>query len=245
MRFIEALLDSIIGDAPLREVRVGPFWTAVWSRHCGLAATVLVREMEGDPPVAEAGQLQQKSARQLAQLALSQRGLERSIGVAALNSLLEPPEGDREINALDWMMERGVGKRVALVGHFPFVPRLRQRVRTLWVLEKTPLPGDLPEMASSEVIPLADILAISGSALVYGGIDELLALKRSGSLAILLGPTTPLSPLCFDFGVDILCGSRVTEPDAVLRQLAEGAIFHQVRQQGIRLCTLARPGILD
>jgi hypothetical protein len=37
------ILNDLIGglrmDTPAREVRVGRFWTAVWSRECGLAST--------------------------------------------------------------------------------------------------------------------------------------------------------------------------------------------------------------
>lgn len=242
MKILEVLLESLEQDALVKDLRIGPFWTAVVSAGCGLAATVAVHDLEGDPPVIEAGRLTGGSARRTAQLALSSSSLERSIGVAAMNSLISPPGDSLEINALDLLLRRGAGKRVALVGHFPFVPRLREAVRTLWVLEKTPLPGDLPEGMAEEVVPLADLLAISASALVYGGLDRLLALRRPGALVVLLGPSAPLTPLWFDLGVDVVSGSRILDIPWVLRQLGEGAIFRQLRQQGIRLCTLVKPG---
>jgi uncharacterized protein (DUF4213/DUF364 family) len=60
---------------------------------------------------------------------------------------------------------------------------------------------------------------------------------------VLLGPTAPLTPLWFDLGVDVVCGSRIIDVPWVLRQLSEGGIFHQLRQQGVRLCTLLKPGV--
>lgn len=40
MKILDDPIGSLRGDAPARDVRVGPFWTAVWSRGCGLASTV-------------------------------------------------------------------------------------------------------------------------------------------------------------------------------------------------------------
>ena len=49
-----------------------------------------------------------------------------------------------ESNAVEVLMEHGRGKNVALVGHFPFVPRLRLAVGQLWVIEQRPAEGDYP-----------------------------------------------------------------------------------------------------
>ena len=38
MKILDDLMEGL-ADAPAHEVRVGRFWTAVWSRHCGLAST--------------------------------------------------------------------------------------------------------------------------------------------------------------------------------------------------------------
>ena len=39
MKVLEEIIAALKENAPVREVRVGPFWTAVWSRYCGLAST--------------------------------------------------------------------------------------------------------------------------------------------------------------------------------------------------------------
>ncbi|MDI7249100.1 MAG: DUF364 domain-containing protein [Bacillota bacterium] len=71
--------------------------------------------------------------------------LGRSVALAALNSLLEVDLARcREVNAADLLVERGRGKRVCVVGHFPFVPRLQEAEAKLWVLERRPREGDLP-----------------------------------------------------------------------------------------------------
>jgi uncharacterized protein (DUF4213/DUF364 family) len=54
----------------------------------------------------------------------------------------------------------------------------------------------------------------------------------------MLGPTTPLSAVLFDYGVDILAGTKVVEPDKTIRSISQGAMFRQV--EGVRLVTLAK-----
>jgi uncharacterized protein (DUF4213/DUF364 family) len=88
------------------------------------------------------------------------------------------------------------------------------------------------------VLPEADIVAISGSAFINHTMESLLGLCRPGSLVVVLGPTTPLSPVLFDHRVDIIAGTRVVDPVLALRCVSEGAVFRQLR--GVRLLTMRR-----
>jgi uncharacterized protein (DUF4213/DUF364 family) len=240
VKIIDDLIGGLRGDAPAREVRVGRFWTAVWSRACGLASTVGPNEHEhGATFVRDAGGLAGRSARELAAVAYSDSPLEAGIGLAAINSLLEVDETlCREINAGDLLIERGRGKKVALVGHFPFVPALREAAARLWVLELRPQPGDVGAEEAVAILPQADIVAITGSSFINHTIDGLLALCRSDSLVMVLGPTTPLLPILFDHGADVISGTQVVDVELALRCLSEGATFRQMK--GIRLLTMER-----
>ena len=240
---LDDLLASLPDDhTPVRSVMVGAHCTAVCSRHCGLATTII-----GDKPhdhttvVHDAGRLNLKSARELAEYARSVNPLEAGIGVAAINSLLDMDESNAvEINASEVLMRRGTGKNVALVGHFPFIPRLRKSVENLWVIEQHPSGDDHPAQSASELIPKADVVVLTGSALINHTLDGLLELCRPDALVMLLGPTTPLSPVLFDHGVNIIAGSRVVDEDAVLHAIGQGATFQQVT--GVRLLAFTRPG---
>jgi uncharacterized protein (DUF4213/DUF364 family) len=55
---------------------------------------------------------------------------------------------------------------------------------------------------------------------------------------LVLGPSTPLSPILFDHGAHLLSGSVVEDIESVLRAVAQGANFRQVHQQGVRLVTM-------
>ena len=238
MTILDDLLADIKEDVPIRSIWVGAHWTVVCSRHCGLASTLLSEKPHGHERVRDVGRLHRKSARELAQYALSDHPLEASIGVATINSLLEVDERQAvEIDAEEVLVERGQGKKVAMVGHFPFIPRLRQVAQQLWVIEQQPTHDEYPAKAAPDLIPQADVVALTSSALINHTLDGLLALCSPNALVMLLGPSTPLSPVLFRYGVSFLSGSRVTDQAAALRTIGQGATFQQV--EGVQKLTIS------
>jgi len=241
---IEDLLAGLPDEpVPVRSVLVGAHWTAVCSTHCGLATTILGgKPHDHTTVVRDAGHLHTKSAQDLAAYARSKNPLEAGIGLAAINSLLEVNEQNAvEMNASEVLMTRGVKKNVAIVGHFPFIPRLRKAVNNLWVIELQPTGDDYPASSAADLIPKADMVAITGSALINHTLDDLLGLCRPGIEVLILGPSTPLSPVLFEHGATIIAGARVADESAVLNAIGQGAIFQQVT--GVRLLAFTRSGI--
>ncbi len=244
-----AILDDLLAslpddDTPVRNVLVGAHWTVVCSHHCGLASTITGEKPHGHEQVRDVGRLHLKRARELAEYARSDNLLEASIGVAAINSLLDvetgflPETRFLEINAAAVLAEHGRGKNVALVGHFPFIPKLREQVGQLWVIEQHPSAGEYPAAAAADLFPQADVVAITGTAIINHTLDGLLGLCRPDALVMILGPSTPLSPVLFEHGATIISGARVIDPAAVLSTVSQGATFQQV--QGVRLLTLQK-----
>jgi uncharacterized protein len=230
MQILDALTASLSCDAPVRDIRQGVFDTAVLTRHCGLAATLPKDALMQSPPlVAEAGSLLDKNAGQLAAMVHSESLLEAAIGMAAINSLIEIDAGAcLEANAADLILRRGESKNVSIVGHFPFVPRVRSAVKKLWVIENNPTRGDLNADRAAEFIPQADVVAITGTALTNHSLPHLLALCAPRAYVIMLGASVPLCPVLFDFGVDALCGTQVIDVETVLRCVSQGANFRQI-----------------
>jgi uncharacterized protein (DUF4213/DUF364 family) len=237
---LDELLESIREDVAVRSVLVGARYTVVCSRRCGLASTLVGNLPHEDRTVCDVGRLHTRSALELAQYAKSTNSIEASIGLAALNSLLPfDRTGVVELNAREVMSSRGMGKTVALVGHFPFVPDVRRKVGTLWVLERHPAEGDLPASAAADVIPRADVVGLTASAFINHTFDALLSLCRPDAFVLVLGPTTPLSPILFDHGVHLLAGADVFDETLVHETVGEGASFSEV--QGVRRVTLTSP----
>jgi len=239
MNILDDLLLTLGPDAAVRSVLVGAHWTAVCSRHCGLASTMTGEKPHGHERVREVGRLQLKTAVELAELARSENLLEASIGVAAINSLIEVEGGRlRESNAKDVLIEQGRCRVVALVGHFPFIPELRPLTKDLWVIERRPIEGEFPADAAASLIPQADVVAITGTALINHSLDGLLALCRPDSFVMILGPSTPLSPVLFGYGVAMLSGACVIDEEAAIRTISQGATFQQV--EGVRLVVMGK-----
>lgn len=229
MNIIDKLISSLSADSVVREVYSCVFWTAVVSKHCGLASTFR-DEHPHHRMVRGIGNLRNRSALELAEYAKSDNLLEASIGMATINSLIDIDETkcDAE-NALDVLVEKGDGKDIAVVGHFPWIPKLRKVARKLWVLEQRPQAGDLPAEAAEDILPKADVVAITGTSLINHTAEKLLDLAK-GSFIVVVGPTSPLSPVLFDWGVDVISGTKVVEPEKVICSISEGAIFPQVQE---------------
>jgi len=240
---IEALLGSLRTDAPVRQVLVGAFWTAVVldtdPPHCGIASTLRPVTHPSGPPVPEAGRLLERSGRELAALLHSSSTLEASIGMATFNALLDVDEAAcSEVNAEQVILERGAGRRVAIVGHFPFVERVRRAAGECWVVELHPHPGDIPAERAADVLPQADVVALTGTSLINHTFDGLIGMCRPDGFVILLGGSAPLSPVLFDYGMDAVSGTLVVDTPAALQAVGQGATFRQI--PGKRLLTMMR-----
>ena len=240
MRIIDDILSSLDYKASVRDICQGAFQTAVLTRGCGLAATPHdPGPHHNQPPVKEPGLLLNKDALSLARMALSPSPLEAAIGMATINSLIEIDEQRcTELNAGDLLSKKGEGKKVAIIGHFPFTPRLRTVVSELWVIERNPQEGDFTEAESEGLLPQADVVGITGTAFTNQTIESLLSLCKSNAYVVVLGGTAPLSPVLFDYGVSAVSGTRVIDPEAVLRCVSQGATFRQIKE--VRLLTMER-----
>lgn len=159
------LLDDLLLDIPdgkVIDIRVGLHWTAVVVKtaghlRCGLASAIANPHEHGSgAQVQKAGALTELSGSELAELSRDKdHPALSSIGVAAINALLVPPSPERciEGNAGHIIAKYGAGRRVAIVGHFPFIPDLRTQVGELYILSLNPGEGDLPADTAPQVLP--------------------------------------------------------------------------------------------
>jgi uncharacterized protein (DUF4213/DUF364 family) len=240
VNIFQTLLQTLPQEpVPVRKVIIGVHWTLVSSKYCGLGSTIVGEGPHGHSKVRDVGALQEKSAQELAEWVLSDNLLEASVGIAAINSLLDLDERRMEqINAADVIARESDGKNLVVVGHFPFVDRVKTIAKNCWVIEKRPSGDDFPEEKAREYIPQADVVAITGTAFINHTITGLLSLCRPNAMVMILGPSTPMTPLLFDYGISFLSGSRVIDEDAAIATIQQGAIFPQVK--GVRLLTMMK-----
>ena len=185
------------------------------------------------------GKLKGRPAFDFAREALGDNGIRRAAGIAAMNALADTcwrrrPHPETElrlgIDAFD-ATEIRRGDKVVVVGAFvPFLRELKRRHQPYLVLEQDPatlkadeLPFFRPAEQAAAVVPEADVLLITGTTLINGTLEELLALARPTARVTMVGPTVSLLHDGFlRRGADILGTVRITDPDAFLDILAEG-----------------------
>jgi uncharacterized protein (DUF4213/DUF364 family) len=239
MKILDDLILSLqANDFQVKSVHTCVFWTAVVSKHCGLSSTFREEGVPHERGVRDVGNLTRKTALELAEYARSKNLLEASIGMATINSLIDIEESKCiEKNAFEIILEKGRGKNVTIVGHFPWISKLREKVKNLWVLEKRLREGDLPAMEADRILPQCEVVGITGTSFINHTLEGLLSLCK-GAYVLLIGPTSPLSPLLFDYGIDAICGSKIIDSDQLIRSISEGATFKEVT--GVRLLTLSK-----
>lgn len=239
---LQDILSSLKVDYKVTDIHTCVYWTAVTSLRCGLASTMAASILPSKgPQVESAGNLLPTEAKELAKLCFSPRILEASIGIAAINSML-PDDESRciELNAEAEIHALGAGKRIAIIGHFPFIERLRTDAKELYVFELPGRghPGDFTGDEIGTLLPKAEVVAVTSTTLINHTLGSILDLISSDAYKMMLGPSTPLSPVLFDYGFDALSGSIVVDRNQVLNCISQGANFRQVR--GVKKMTMRR-----
>jgi len=153
------------------------------------------------------------TSRRLTTLIRSNNLTEKAIGAAAINAQLRPQHYQR-IEVFSHILAIAENyQRISVVGYFPFVETLRRSVRkeNLFVFDLRDTEGCLPPDQQEDIIPTCDLIVISGSAFANGTLEHLLELSQGYTLVI--GPTTPISEVLFEYGVDIIAGIITTRED--------------------------------
>jgi uncharacterized protein (DUF4213/DUF364 family) len=244
---IAEILGSELDDLSVERAVIGLFFTGVKLSNgiAGACATPIktIPEAVCCPTSAMAmpfpGKLRDRPALDVTKNALSDHGIRRAVGIAAMNALADTcwrrrphPETQLRlgIDAFD-ATEIGPGDKVVVVGAFvPFLRELKRRRQPFLVLEQDPatlkpeeLPFFRPANEAPTVVPDADVLLITGTTLINDTLEELLRLAKPTARVTMVGPTVSLLPDAFlRRGADILGTVRIAAPDEFLDILAEG-----------------------
>ncbi len=230
------LYDELINGIPenprVKSCTSGHVWTTVTTDEggIGMAMTIPVSSM----PRTYSGSIAGSSLKRIAQLSTSWNYVEAAIGVAAIGAYYNHPSRVRfcgvehpgssngQGDAFDLYLEDVMGKKVAVVGHFPGLEKRFGPVCDMTILERDPQWGDLPDSACEFVLDEQDFIFVTGSTLVNKTLPRLLALSRRATV-ILVGPSTVMSAVLFDYGVYGLSGLILEEAaDKCARLIREG-----------------------
>jgi uncharacterized protein len=226
----DALLGELPADPCVARGLVGRAWTLIEAGGMGMAMT----HRDEVQPATQRLPLAGRPLREVAAAVKSWNVREAAIGLAALNAWvndrrrLEEQTGrtftaSRSEPIFAAMRDEIAGRRVAVIGHFPGIEALREHCQ-LTVLERAPQPGDLPDFAAEYVLPGQDYVFITGTTLVNKTLPRLLSLT-AGAQVVLVGPSVPLTPRWFGWGVSVLAGTVVVDPERLWQAAAEGSLM--------------------
>ncbi len=180
-------------------------------------ATLTAKDMEGRP------------LKEIALLAKSWDYLEAGYGVAAINAFYNTPENAQALSAAFspeglksntqtedaflCFQKEIVGKKVAVIGHFPYLEERFAPICDLSILERKPAPGDYPDPACEYILPEQDYVFVTGVTLINKTLPRLLELAKKAA-TVMVGPSVPLAPVLFEYGASSLCGFVVQDINA-------------------------------
>ncbi len=238
-QIINCLLEKVI-SSKIDDIAIYPYTVYVESLNVGLASTMKASSCVN---IAHMGRMHELPTGKLAELINSDITLEAAIGLAAINSSLNHQKLRNELeqtNAFQILLEKGQGKNVSIVGHFPFIDKLikNKSCKNLWVFELNPkAETDLPPDLIPEYLPASDVVLVSGTTLINHTFDDIHRLFHN-SYNIMLDPSTPLNPSLFDFGFDAVCGAVVTNKEKAKRCFSQGACYREA--EGLEFATLRK-----
>lgn len=182
---------------------VGVRWIAVLTEKVGVSMTYDNNKHQSG--IEDAGNFQGKNVEEVLNYLKTFDTLKIGIGLATLNSLIEIPKNFESINIFDYLVEKGKDKRIVFIGHFEDIKKLEGIAKEIIIIERKPREDDYLDTFQEYLIPKGDIVAITGSTFVNKSIKRILELSK-GKFVIVFGPSTPLSTVLFDYGVDLIGG---------------------------------------
>ncbi len=160
-------------------------------------------------------------AKTAAQAVMSWSFNEASEAMAVINAFYNTPERMEHLHlAADDARTCTVGmdiegKTVALIGHLKLGDEALRGAKEVYIIEREPRAGDLPDSACEYILPECDVAVITGSAAINKTMPRLLELSESAK-TIVIGPTVPMCPELKALGIDRLSGLVVTDKAGII-----------------------------
>lgn len=182
--------------------------------------------------------------REVAECVKSWNFYEASVGLAAINAYYNNPDVARKAGVAvgdsmhvedriydPFIMSQNEirGKKVAVLGHFPFIESLFEPVCDMKVIAgEIPVEGDYPASSAEHFLPESDFIYIGSSCFVEKTLPRLLELSKNAQKVTIVGPSTTLAPVLFEYGVHDLSGYVIKDSDRAMRMIRgaeNGKIF--------------------
>lgn len=238
-KIYEELIDGIPEDITVTDYCSGSAWSYVENSlgQIGTAMTVNGRNRSDMNPE----NLMGKKLKDVATLVKSWDFIDATLGMAAINSWYNSPDkieqlnGFADLNLKDGSWEERTkkeafvisqeeirGKKVACIGHFPYLEKQIGNICDLSILERDPSFMDYPDMACEYILKEQSYVFMTGVTFTNKTLPRLLQICEGGPKVILVGPSAPCAPLLSKYGVEAVMGFTVTDPDIFKERIKRG-----------------------
>ena len=180
-------------------------------------------------------------------------GILPSLRIAVLNAIsskIISPGNYRIIEDIDpiQLVDLASRKTITIVGAFnSYIRKISDTANKLFVLERTEEALTIeykkffvPADEYMTILPVSDIVIITGQTLVNKTIDDLLLAIAPGAQVIVTGPSCSIIPdILFDNKVSIIGAVRITNPDILFDIVSDGGTgFHLFEYCARKICIL-------
>lgn len=220
-------------DRMVEDVRIGLGYVGVALEGGGLGVAAVLRgELAGGcTTFPGAGTLRGRQAWELLSFLVSGRNtLQKAIGLAAANALIEPDNAE-EGDSID-LMNLTSRDRVAMIGLFrPLVKRIRTTGAELDIIERDESRIPLQSAGkTSDLLARCTVAIITATSLLNDTLDGILRDLGAPRHVVILGPSTPLCMEVFnDSPVTHLGGSIVGDRERLMQIISEGGGTPEMR----------------
>ena len=227
------LIRGIPEDMPADDV-LATHYTAVVTGGGGMGLGEFLDTFDTRPMV-ESADKKSLTLRQLAEGIKSWNMTEAALGQAALNAYYNSVEmaaanglkltdslhsEDRTADPFITYQKAVRGKKVTVIGHFPYMTDLFGPVCDLKIIEAMPEIGDYPYQAAEYLIPGSDFVFLGPLTLIDTSLPRLLELAE-GAFIGMVGPASTLAPVLFEYGIDEMDGFVIKDREIAERSTRE------------------------
>ena len=173
--------------------------------------------------------------REVATCVKSWNFFEAAVGLAAINAYYNNPEvakaagvaigdsmhvEDRIYDPFIMSQNEIRGKKVSVIGHFPFIENLFAPVCDMKIIAgELPMEGDYPPTAAEYLLPDSDFVYIGSACFVEKTLPRFLELSKNAQKITIVGPSTILAPVLFQYGIADLSGYVIKDCERAMRMI--------------------------
>jgi uncharacterized protein len=150
------------------------------------------------------------------------------------------------------LIDLSAQKTITIVGAFhSYIEKISETNNRLYVLEldESTLNQDqmqfyIPANEYPKILPVSDIVIITGLTLINNTIDDLLSAIPQKAKVIVTGPSSSIIPdALFANNVEIIGATQITKPDILFDIVSEAAaVFHLFKYCAQKICILKSTG---